>query len=113
MFRIATSQNFDLKDGEMTGCNGCFATRCFIILLKILAKSGLAKGGCHGEKRSTHGNEQKCIKYVVENPEEKRSLGRPRSKWYYDIKTNLRYVGWQGAGWIYLALWIGKCSRGF
>jgi len=74
MFRIATSQNFDLKDGEMIGYNRRFITRCFITLLKTLVKSGLAKKGCHVEKRSTHGNEQKCIKYLVETSEERKEI---------------------------------------
>jgi len=73
----------------MIGYNRRFITRCFIILLKILAKSGLAKEVCHVEKRNTYGNEQKRTKYLVENPEERRPYGRPRSKWYNDIKTNL------------------------
>ena len=39
--------------------------------------------------RSTYGTERKCIIYLVEDPEERRPYGRPRTKWYYDIKTSL------------------------
>jgi hypothetical protein len=73
----------------MTGYNRRFIKRCCIILSKILAKSDLAKEGCHVGKRSTHVTEQKCIMYLVENPEERRPYGRPNSGWYYDIKTEL------------------------
>jgi hypothetical protein len=36
-------------------------------------------------------------------PEEKRPLGKPRSRWLDNIKMELRYVGWRGMGWIDLA----------
>jgi hypothetical protein len=36
-------------------------------------------------------------------PEGKRLLGRPRHRWDYNIKMDLREVGWVGMDWIDLA----------
>jgi hypothetical protein len=36
-------------------------------------------------------------------PEGKRSLGRPRHRWEYNIKMDLREIGIYGANWIQLA----------
>ena len=40
---------------------------------------------------------------LVEIPEGRRPLGRPSSKWEYNIKMDLRGVGWGGMDWIKLA----------
>jgi hypothetical protein len=32
---------------------------------------------------------------LVEKPEEKRSLGRPRCRWEDNIKMDLRKIGWK------------------
>jgi hypothetical protein len=40
---------------------------------------------------------------MVGNPEEKRSLGRPRRRWVENIKMDLRVIGWDGMNWIDLA----------
>jgi hypothetical protein len=32
----------------------------------------------------------------VRNPEEERPLGRPRYRWVYSIKIELREMGWYG-----------------
>jgi hypothetical protein len=37
------------------------------------------------------------------NAEGKRPLGRPRRRWVDNIKMDLREIGWDGMGWIYLA----------
>jgi hypothetical protein len=37
---------------------------------------------------------------LVGNPEAKRSLGRPRSRWADNIKMDLTEIGWDGIDWI-------------
>jgi hypothetical protein len=49
-----------------------------------------------GEKRNAY-------KILVGKPEEKRPLGRPRSRWEDNIRMNLREIGWGGMDWIDLA----------
>jgi hypothetical protein len=39
----------------------------------------------------------------VQRPEGKRPLGRPRRRWEYNIKLDLREIGIDGANWIQLA----------
>jgi hypothetical protein len=39
----------------------------------------------------------------VGKPEVKRPLGRPRRSWVYNIKMDLREIGWDGMDWIDLA----------
>jgi hypothetical protein len=40
---------------------------------------------------------------LVGRPEGKRSLGRPRRRWEYNIKIDLRKIGIDGANWLQLA----------
>jgi hypothetical protein len=40
---------------------------------------------------------------LVERPESKRPLGRPRSRWEDNIKLDFREIGIDGANWIWLA----------
>jgi hypothetical protein len=35
--------------------------------------------------------------------EGKRSLGRPRRRWYNNIKTDFKEIEWEGMEWINLA----------
>jgi hypothetical protein len=42
-------------------------------------------------------------KVLVGKPEVKRSLGRPRYKWEYNIKMDLQVVGCGGVNWIEMA----------
>jgi hypothetical protein len=37
------------------------------------------------------------------NPEGKRQLARPRSRWVDNIRMDLREIGWNGMDWIDLA----------
>jgi hypothetical protein len=37
---------------------------------------------------------------MVRKLEAKRPLGRPRRRWAYNIKINLRETGWNGMDWI-------------
>jgi hypothetical protein len=41
---------------------------------------------------------------LVGKPEGKKSLGRPRSRWEYNSKIDLREIVWEGLDWINLAL---------
>jgi hypothetical protein len=40
------------------------------------------------------GEERKLYKVLVVKPEGKRPLGRPRRRWEYVIRTDLRETGW-------------------
>jgi hypothetical protein len=42
-----------------------------------------------GEKRITY-------RIMVEKPEGKRPMGRPRHRWIDNIKLDLREIGWDG-----------------
>jgi transcription termination factor 2 len=44
-----------------------------------------------------------AYRILVENPEGKRSRGRPRRRWKNNIKMDLRQKGWGGTDWIDLA----------
>jgi hypothetical protein len=41
-----------------------------------------------------------AYRILVGKPEEKRPLGRPRRRWVYNIKMDLREIGWYGMEWI-------------
>jgi hypothetical protein len=49
-----------------------------------------------GEKRNAY-------RVLVGNPEEERTLGRPRHRWVDNIKMDLREIAWDGGDWIDLA----------
>jgi hypothetical protein len=49
------------------------------------------------------GEKTNAYRILVENPEGKRPLGRPRRRWVNNIKMNLREIGWNGIDWIDLA----------
>jgi hypothetical protein len=40
---------------------------------------------------------------LIGKPEWKRPLGRPRCRWEDNIRMDLREIGWEVMGWIYLA----------
>jgi hypothetical protein len=44
-----------------------------------------------------------AYRLLVEKPEEKRPLGRPRRRWVDNIRTDLGEVGWGDMDWIGLA----------
>jgi hypothetical protein len=44
-----------------------------------------------------------AYRILVEKPEGKRPLGRPRRRWEDNINMDLREIGWGGINWIHLA----------
>jgi hypothetical protein len=52
---------------------------------------------------SEHGEMRNAYKILVEKPEGKRQLGRPRRRWVDNIKMALREIGMKVVDWIYLA----------
>jgi hypothetical protein len=50
----------------------------------------------NGEKRNAY-------TILVGKPEEKRQVGRPKSRWKDNIKMDLREIGWDGMNWFDLA----------
>ena len=44
-----------------------------------------------GDKRNIH-------RVLVENPDEKKPLGRPRCRWECNIKIHIQEVEWRGMG---------------
>jgi hypothetical protein len=40
---------------------------------------------------------------LFEKSEEKRQRGRPRRRWEYNIRMDIREIGWGGVDWINLA----------
>ena len=53
-----------------------------------------------GEGRVVH-------RFLVEKPEGKRPLGRPRHRWEDNIKMDLQEVGGVETGWSWLRIGIG------
>jgi hypothetical protein len=51
---------------------------------------------------STHGRD-KCVQNFARKPEGKRPHGRLRHWWEYNIRMNLREIGWEDVDWIHLA----------
>jgi hypothetical protein len=49
------------------------------------------------------GEIKNTYKILVGEPEGKRPLGRPRRRWEYNIKMDLREIGLEGVDWIHLA----------
>jgi hypothetical protein len=50
-----------------------------------------------------NGAKRNAYRMLVGKPERKRPLGRPRLRWVYSIKMDLREIGWGGKDWINLA----------
>jgi hypothetical protein len=44
-----------------------------------------------------------AYKIVLERPERKRPLGRPRCRWKDYIRMNLREIGWKRIVWMHMA----------
>jgi hypothetical protein len=54
-------------------------------------------------KCSSVGEWRGVYRFLVGNPERKRSVGRPRRRWEDNIKMDLQEVGCGGEDWIELA----------
>jgi hypothetical protein len=50
-----------------------------------------------GEKRNAY-------RILAGKPEGRRPLGRPRRRWVYNIKIDLREIGWDGVDWFNLRI---------
>jgi hypothetical protein len=59
--------------------------------------------------RACSTNEENAYRILVGKSEGKRPLGRPRRRWVYNIKMNLREIGWDGMDWIVLAQDRDQC----
>jgi hypothetical protein len=46
-----------------------------------------------GRGFSTNWEKRNACRVLVGNPERKRPLGKPRRRWVYNIKMNLREIG--------------------
>jgi len=49
------------------------------------------------------GERRGAYRVLVENPDRKRSLGRARGRWVYNITMDIRYMGRRGMDWIDVA----------
>ena len=49
------------------------------------------------------GNKKGVHSVLVEKPDGRRPIGRPRRRWEDKIKKDLQEVGWRGTDWIDLA----------
>jgi hypothetical protein len=56
-----------------------------------------------GSAFRTNGETRNAYWILVEKPEGKRLLGRPRCRWVDNIKTDLKEIRWDGMNWIDLA----------
>jgi hypothetical protein len=56
-----------------------------------------------GRACSTNGEKRNAYSILVGNPEGRRQLGKPRRRWVYNIKMDVREIGWDGMDWIDLA----------
>jgi hypothetical protein len=54
------------------------------------------------------GERRGLYRVLVEKPERKRPLGRPRRRWEGNIKMDVQEVGWRAwTGWIWLGIETG------
>jgi hypothetical protein len=49
------------------------------------------------------GEQRNAYRILVEKPEGKRLLGRPRSRWVVNFEINVREIEWDDMNWIDLA----------
>jgi hypothetical protein len=96
---------FGLKRDEATGewrrlhneeLNGLYSSPNIIRVIKSRRMTWAGHVARMGEKRGAY-------RILVERPEGRQPLGRPRRRWEDNIKMDLREVGWVGVNWIELA----------
>jgi hypothetical protein len=56
-----------------------------------------------GGSCSTNEGKRKSYRLLVEKPERKRLLGRPKRRWVHNIRMDLGEVGWSDVDWIGMA----------
>jgi hypothetical protein len=49
------------------------------------------------------GEERKVYKVLVGKPEGRRPLGKPRRRWEFGVRMDLKEIGLEGVDWIRLA----------
>jgi len=84
-----------------TTCN--FQSVLTSVLLNQYCSSDKIEKNEMGGACSAYGERRGVCKVLVGKSEEKRPLGRPRSRWEGNIKMTLREVGCGGMDWIELA----------
>jgi hypothetical protein len=52
-----------------------------------------------------------AYKTLMRKPEGKKPLGKPKIKWEYNIKMDLREIGCEGVDWMHLAQDRDQCRR--
>jgi hypothetical protein len=62
-----------------------------------------------GRACSTNGAKRIAYRILMGKPEGKRPLGRPRRRWVYNIKMDIRVIGWGGMDSIDLAQDRDQC----
>jgi len=63
----------------------------------------IMSAGILGRACSTHGGRRGAYGILVERPDGRRPLGRPRRRWDDNIKMYLQELGWGDMDWIDLA----------
>ena len=85
------------RDGEICDINKCDGSRINIVRV---VKSRRMRWAGHVARM---GEERGVRKVLVEKPEGKRPLGRPRRRWEDNIKMDLQEVGGGCGDWMELA----------
>jgi hypothetical protein len=57
-----------------------------------------------------NGEKSNPYRLLVEKPEEKRPVGRPKRRVADNIRMDLGKIGWDGVDWIGLAQDVDRCS---
>jgi hypothetical protein len=78
------------------------------MLTHYCAGNKIEKNEMGGACRAYEGGERR-VRVLVGNPEGERPAVRPRRRWEYNIKANLREVGCWGREWIELAQDRHRC----
>jgi hypothetical protein len=96
---------FGLKRDEVTGgcrklqneeLHGLYSSPSIVRVIKARMMRWAGHMVCMGEVRSAYS-------ILVGRPEGRRQLGRPRHRWQYNIKMDLREIGFGDVDWIHLA----------